>query len=409
MCYKSPGPRCTTHAVMRLEVATTAYEDAKRTYELRRDELHNANKRVSEAEISELRQKLAESRRLGELRDQAAERLRLAEEKKLKAREAFKQAREDYRSSPEGIKKFREAGNENAANHYEAIRSAKIDALRAQEEREKQVDEQVNRPVMTSKLLEARTEQAMRDLGGRAWEKGGHRRVYFNLDTAFEMAGGEIRRYQTGNISRATLPDGSELSNTRASRLDNVYYDVKTKEWHMTGNDDVDSRLKPIFDATIAEATQGGLSDITKSKVARYREYRKNPDSYDKRETESLLRNSVHRVDTPESVLMEVAAMDLGRNSPTHEIIATHPATTARVLEQFKDPDSSGFLTALGNPICPASLFEAATKGKRHTQRTAINSKFCPTSVLETLANLDDDHRASVVPDAKRALKDRAA
>lgn len=66
-------------------------------------------------------------------------------------------------------------------------------------------------------------------VGGKRWQKGDMDRIYF--DGLAGWYGLETSRYNSGNIGGATL-DGSEISNTKARRIDNdlaqakVWYDV---------------------------------------------------------------------------------------------------------------------------------------------------------------------------------------
>jgi len=51
--------------------------------------------------------------------------------------------------------------------------------------------------------------------GGNAWEKNGYARVYFNGTEIAHHSHLEVTRYNTGNISSATL-DGEIISNSTA-------------------------------------------------------------------------------------------------------------------------------------------------------------------------------------------------
>lgn len=62
-------------------------------------------------------------------------------------------------------------------------------------------------------------ENKLIELGGNLWEGGSHRRVYLN--NWLELAGFEITRYKTGNISSASL-GGEKISNAKASELGGV-------------------------------------------------------------------------------------------------------------------------------------------------------------------------------------------
>lgn len=63
------------------------------------------------------------------------------------------------------------------------------------------------------------TEAKLIELGGNLWEGGEHRRIY--LDNWLELAGVEVNRYKTGNISSARFR-GEKISNTKAAELNNV-------------------------------------------------------------------------------------------------------------------------------------------------------------------------------------------
>lgn len=69
-------------------------------------------------------------------------------------------------------------------------------------------------------------------VGGRLWERGSMRRVYFNDVGRF--IGLDVTRYSTGNIQSATL-NGEHISNTKARKmldsLGKVYFDLVKGEW----------------------------------------------------------------------------------------------------------------------------------------------------------------------------------
>lgn len=64
-------------------------------------------------------------------------------------------------------------------------------------------------------------------LGGKLWEKGSMRRVYFN--DAHELIGLQYNTYGTGSISSATL-NGEKISNSECKRILNrigkIYFDL---------------------------------------------------------------------------------------------------------------------------------------------------------------------------------------
>lgn len=76
------------------------------------------------------------------------------------------------------------------------------------------------------------------DAGGREWKKYGKHRIYLDVETAYELAGGSINFYKTGNVSGATLPAYEEehgsLSNRRAY-VQSVYYDMEDGNFHARG------------------------------------------------------------------------------------------------------------------------------------------------------------------------------
>jgi len=73
---------------------------------------------------------------------------------------------------------------------------------------------------------------------GNEWQKAGHHRIYINdLPTLYGLS---VTRYNTGNISRATL-DGERLSNSNAMKLmtdldfGKLWWDVPTSQWQSKG------------------------------------------------------------------------------------------------------------------------------------------------------------------------------
>lgn len=85
-------------------------------------------------------------------------------------------------------------------------------------------------PEMTAETLTA--------AGGSLWEKGSMRRVYFN--DLSELYGLKADRYNTGNISSATL-DGETISNSAARRImvelstAKLYYDLTAGTFQSRG------------------------------------------------------------------------------------------------------------------------------------------------------------------------------
>jgi len=78
--------------------------------------------------------------------------------------------------------------------------------------------------------------------GGKLWEKGAHRRVYFN--NLAELGGLEYCTYKTGNISSASLA-GERISNSEARRLlaAKLYFDLNTGEFVRQGHYDADDLI----------------------------------------------------------------------------------------------------------------------------------------------------------------------
>lgn len=70
------------------------------------------------------------------------------------------------------------------------------------------------------------TRQQAIDLGGKPWtpSNGGAPRIYLNDAVWAELIGFEVRRYNTGNISDATI-GGDHISNIKANEL------LCTKVW----------------------------------------------------------------------------------------------------------------------------------------------------------------------------------
>jgi hypothetical protein len=83
-------------------------------------------------------------------------------------------------------------------------------------------------------------------IGGNRWTRNGMDRVYLN--DWHEFAGLAVSRYNTGNISGASL-DGEPIANGRAGAIlgaiDKVYYDAADGKLHARhyGADSVDIRL----------------------------------------------------------------------------------------------------------------------------------------------------------------------
>jgi len=81
----------------------------------------------------------------------------------------------------------------------------------------------------------------LQTLGGRMWEKGQYRRIYFNMRLVHDYMGLNVQYYNTGNVSGATLA-GERISNSEARRiisaLDDckIYYDLTDGKIYYRGN-----------------------------------------------------------------------------------------------------------------------------------------------------------------------------
>jgi hypothetical protein len=77
------------------------------------------------------------------------------------------------------------------------------------------------------------TTENMVAIGGNRWQKAGHDRVYFN--NWADLAGLEVHRYRTGNISAAAY-QGRGISNSQAYKLldsiDKVWFDAEDGKLH---------------------------------------------------------------------------------------------------------------------------------------------------------------------------------
>ena len=95
--------------------------------------------------------------------------------------------------------------------------------------------------MFTSKtqITDPMTRDALKKLGSE-WGKSGKHRVYFN--DLPELYGLDVRYYNTGNVSSATL-DGEAISNSEAKRLLNrltgkFYFDFADGRFHSFDLDD---------------------------------------------------------------------------------------------------------------------------------------------------------------------------
>lgn len=99
------------------------------------------------------------------------------------------------------------------------------------------------------------TTENMVAIGGSRWTKAGHDRVYFN--NWDELAGIEVTRYGTGNISWASY-QGETVSNSQGYKLlgsiDKLWFDAATGKIHGRFGY-TDSRVasrQEVFDAAVA-------------------------------------------------------------------------------------------------------------------------------------------------------------
>lgn len=81
-------------------------------------------------------------------------------------------------------------------------------------------------------------EEALTKIGGRLWEKGGMRRIYFN--DLEQWMGLTISRYNTGNISGARV-NGERISNSQARKMlnsiDKLWFDLADGKFHFRATD----------------------------------------------------------------------------------------------------------------------------------------------------------------------------
>ncbi len=87
---------------------------------------------------------------------------------------------------------------------------------------------------MTEKLTTTTWEETLVEIGGRLWERGDKRRIYFN-DLA-SLYGLEVDFYNTGNVSSAKL-DGETISNSAARKIlgalgeTKIWWDLVEDKW----------------------------------------------------------------------------------------------------------------------------------------------------------------------------------
>ena len=83
--------------------------------------------------------------------------------------------------------------------------------------------------------------ETLEKLGGKLWEKGDKRRIYFDAGLVLDHAGLTVQRYNTGNICGAQL-NGETISNSSAKRIIGAfsgfhfYYDLTDGKFAHSGN-----------------------------------------------------------------------------------------------------------------------------------------------------------------------------
>lgn len=110
---------------------------------------------------------------------------------------------------------------------------------------------------MTADEIAAKLEQ----IGGKRWAKNGMDRVYIN--SLQDRIGLEVERYNTGNVSAATLAreDGSRynISNSEARRAlgaietVKIYYDLPTGKLMLKGDRDSRGYVQQCIDSIQAD------------------------------------------------------------------------------------------------------------------------------------------------------------
>ena len=76
--------------------------------------------------------------------------------------------------------------------------------------------------------------EMLESLGGKRWQGGSNDRVYLPVQLCCNLIGLAVTRYNSGNVSSATL-EGEKISNGTAtamlSSLDGSYYNVLTDKF----------------------------------------------------------------------------------------------------------------------------------------------------------------------------------
>jgi len=82
--------------------------------------------------------------------------------------------------------------------------------------------------------------EKMIEIGGKEWKKDDKHRIYFNESVLAKLIELDCNRYNTGNISSATL-NGESISNNEAGKIysslsiSNFYYDVRAEKYYSRG------------------------------------------------------------------------------------------------------------------------------------------------------------------------------
>lgn len=108
--------------------------------------------------------------------------------------------------------------------------------------------------------ITAKAIERLEEMGAKRWTKGNHDRLYLS-NCGAEIIGLEVSRYNTGNISSATL-NGEKISNSKAydvlSSFEKAYIDLSTGELCGVSNrkglgDDFAVALENLVDSINAE------------------------------------------------------------------------------------------------------------------------------------------------------------
>lgn len=109
---------------------------------------------------------------------------------------------------------------------------------------------------------QSKVDAIVSQLDGKEWRSGDKHRVYFN--NLPELFGLKTNRYNTGNISDATL-DGEPISNSKASRIIEGFRN--TKIWYDVAEDKV-KFIPPSFGKEIGEDEVRVVVNLIREKIA---------------------------------------------------------------------------------------------------------------------------------------------